>query len=226
VRITSGTFAGSVGPLEYVLNEPDSPDGAERTAVVCHPHPLHGGTLHTRIVFQMACALAEMGMPTLRFNFRGVGASAGKHDRGIGETDDTRAAIEYMAARYSRPIVLGGFSFGCAVALRLLASESPPGVERFVGVGLPASSEVGTRLPEALMWSGPKLFISGTRDQYGSVAAVTRFVDLLAPPKRLIWIEGADHFLNGHLEEFRGALRAHLLSDWRGAAGEVERRDK
>jgi alpha/beta superfamily hydrolase len=180
--------------------------------VVCHAHPLYGGTLHTRTVFHLARALVEMNMPVLRFNFRGVGRSAGTFDGGAGETDDLNAALGYVGRRFSLSTVLGGFSFGAAIALRALTSDQPQ-VERFIGVGLPANSAVGTLLPAALKWNGAKLFISGSRDQYGSVEAVTRYFDSLREPKRLIWVPEADHFLSGRMDEFRALVQQNLFLD-------------
>jgi alpha/beta superfamily hydrolase len=193
-----------------VLNEPSADSPARYCAVVCHAHPLHGGTLHTRVVFHLARALAEISIPVLRFNFRGVEKSEGAFGHGTGEADDTRAAVDYMLSRYSLPLILGGFSFGCSVALHVLADGSRA-VERFVGVGVPATSSVGTTLPVNLPPAIPKLFISGTQDKYGSVASVQRYFDHLQPPKKLIWFEGADHFLTGRMDEFRASVQQNLF---------------
>jgi alpha/beta superfamily hydrolase len=181
--------------------------GPKRVAVVCHPHPLHGGTLHTRLVFHAARALQEMNIPTLRFNFRGVGRSGGVHDHGRGEVRDLEAALDFMSVRYGLPLVLGGFSFGSMVALHYLEARTDARVERLAAFGLPIRSG---QPPAKLAWIGPKLFISGTEDEFGEVGEMEGYVAGLASPRRLVWVEGADHFLAGRMDEFRDLLRANL----------------
>ena len=206
-RVTSGTFAGPAGPLEYIFNEPEETGSIRRAALLCHPHPLFGGTMNTRIVFHMNRALNEMGMPVLRFNFRGVGGSGGEHDHGQGEMEDAQAALAFLRERYPLPVVLGGFSFGSAVVLDLLARSEMPAVERALIVGVPV---VRRPMPETLIWTGPKLFISGGRDEFGSAEAVRAYFDRLEQPKRLIFFDEADHFLTGRMDEFRNTLAANL----------------
>lgn len=206
-RVTTGTLPGPAGPLEYVLNEPEESGEVRRAALLCHPHPLFGGTMHTRIVFHMNRTLNEMGMPVLRFNFRGVGRSGGEHDQGRGEMDDALAALAFLRERYPVPVVLGGFSFGSAVVLDLLASRGLPEVERAIIAGVPM---VRRPMPAPLQWKGPKLFVSGTEDEFGSVAAIRDYYNRLEEPKRLLLFEGADHFLTGRMDEFRTTLAANL----------------
>lgn len=213
-RVTTGTLPGPVGPLEYVWNEPEETGAVRRAALLCHPHPLFGGTMHTRIVFHMNRALNEMGMPVLRFNFRGVGQSGGEHDEGRGEREDALAALRFLRERYPVPVVLGGFSFGSTVVLDLLANRALPEVERAVIAGVPL---VRRRMPVPMRWKGPKLFISGTRDEFGSVAAIREYFNRLEEPKRLLLFDEADHFLTGRMDEFRETLAANL--DFEGEAG-------
>lgn len=215
-RVTTGTLQGPAGPLEYVLNEPDETGAARRAALLCHPHPLFGGTMHTRIVFHMNRALNDLGLPVLRFNFRGVGRSGGEHDEGRGEMDDALAALAFLRERYRLPVVLGGFSFGSAVVLNLLASRELPEVERALIAGVPLT---GRPMPAPLRWMGPKLFLSGTEDKFGPVEAVRAYVNRLEEPKQLLLFDGADHFLTGRMDEFRATLAANL--DFEEQAGWV-----
>jgi alpha/beta superfamily hydrolase len=206
-RITTGSFDGPAGALEYVLNEPETTAAITRAAVLCHPHPLHGGTMHTRLLFHAARALQEMGVPVLRFNFRGVGKSVGQHDNGRGEVDDLRSALGFMQSSYPLPMVLGGFSFGSVVALRYLTHDDAPAVQRLLALGIPASTAA---LPGPLRWHGPKLFISGGEDPFGHQPDIERYFATLNEPKRLICLEGADHFLTGHMDEFRALIQNNL----------------
>ncbi len=198
---------GPVGDLEYVLNEPDEGAAFVRGAVACHPHPQFGGTLHSRTIFQAGRSLAAMGLPVLRFNFRGVGRSQGAFDNGKGETQDVRAALEFAAARWNRPLVLAGFSFGSFVALRYLERQADARVERLLAVGAPAS---GGHLPTDLAWHGPQLFISGTDDSFGGGVQLDDYVARLPPPKRLCWLAGADHFLTDRAADFDRLIQENL----------------
>lgn len=172
--------------------------------------------MHTRIVFHMNRALNDLGLPVLRFNFRGVGRSGGEHDEGRGEMDDALAALAFLRERYRLPVVLGGFSFGSAVVLNLLASRELPEVERALIAGVPLT---GRPMPAPLRWMGPKLFLSGTEDKFGPVEAVRAYVNRLEEPKRLLLFDGADHFLTGRMDEFRATLAANL--DFEEQAGWV-----
>ncbi len=209
-RITTGTLAGPAGALEYLLNEPTGEvagRGAGLAAVAAHPHPRFGGTMHSRTVFYIARALESLGMPVLRFNFRGVGKSQGAHDEGRGEIEDLRAALDWMAARFPRPIVLAGFSFGSMVAMRYLAAHRDRRVASYLGVGFPAKNEAA---PAAWAWQGPKLLISGTNDVFATPEQLGAAAARLPPPREWYWIEGADHYLTGHYESFRALVHEHL----------------
>ncbi len=207
-QLIAGVLPGPAGDLEFMLQLPLAP-GA-RAALVCHPHPLHGGTLHTRIVYHLARGFYEMGMPVLRFNFRGVGKSAGEYGFGHGEVDDLAAALAFLRQRFPVPIVLAGFSFGSVMALRYLARQDDRGIERLVAAGLPVDREP---LPQELAWRGPKLLISGDRDEFASPAGLEAACARLEEPKRMLWFPGADHFLNGRMDELRRRLAENLDFD-------------
>jgi len=207
------SLAAGSGTIETIVNEAAPEAGApaleieRRIAVVCHPHPLYGGTMHTRIVFHAAQALSRMGMPVVRFNFRGVGRSTGSYDHGRGEQDDLRAVMNFARARFpSRPLVLAGFSFGATVVTKLLAAEAPPDVVQAVLLGLPVDRG---DLPRHWRWQGPKLMISGEQDEFASTASLEAFFAELDAPKQRVWLPG-DHFLAGHMDAFRAALTERL----------------
>jgi alpha/beta superfamily hydrolase len=200
-RIESHTIAGPAGDLEALLEEPE--DGAPHTAtVVCHPHPLYGGAMHNKVVYRLARGLRRAGMVVLRFNFRGVGHSQGVHAHLTGEIEDARAALAWLRARYPNlPFALAGFSFGARVVTRLAC-----GVEgaRFVlAAGFP------TRMGEADYLEAcavPKIFLQSTRDEFGPPAELVALYARLPEPKRLIYIEAADHFFAGGLDELEEAV--------------------
>ncbi len=179
-----------------------------RVALVCHPHPLYGGTMHNKVVFRAAKAAIEVGLPTLRFNFRGAGKSAGNHASGVGEREDVRAALDFLAARFpGLPVCLMGFSFGSWVGLAVGATD--PRVSTLVGLGVPVDSSDFSFLLDVRK---PKLLIQGTRDEFGSRAEVQALYDRLAEPKQIHWVQDADHFFTGKLEEVQKALREFLAS--------------
>ncbi len=202
---------GPAGRLEALLNG-GAPD-ATHAALVCHPHPLFGGTLHNKVVFHTMKALNSFGFPVLRFNFRGAGLSQGEHDNGEGEVDDVRAALNWLDAEFRLPLVFTGFSFGAAVGLRAACPDAR--VKAVIGVGTPvgpvaADSEVPRTydfdfLPHCVK---PKLFISGARDQFGPRTKLEALVASALEPKKLVIIEGADHFFEGRLRELREAIEA------------------
>lgn len=192
---------GPAGRLEAMLWTVPSPD---RVALVCHPHPLFGGTMHNKVVYQAAKALHRRGMAVLRFNFRGAGLSEGTHDKGRGEQDDVRAALDYLAREFpSRPILLAGFSFGSVVGLK--AGCADPRVEKLIGLGIPVNDSDLTYLRTC---GKPKLIIQGGNDQFGSRANVESLFSTLPEPKRLVIVEGVDHFFAGKLQEVGAAIEA------------------
>jgi len=197
---------GPAGRLEATLWTTPV-DDPKSVAVVCHPHPLYGGTMHNKVVYRAAQALHQCGMPVLRFNFRGAGLSEGMHDNGRGEKDDVRAALDYLAQKFpGRPILLAGFSFGSWVGLRVGCADSR--VTRLIGLGLPVDSTDFNYLRGC---AKPKLIIQGGSDQYGSRANIEALFATLPEPKQIAVVEGADHFFTGQLQEISAAI-----TDWIG----------
>jgi len=195
---------GPAGRLEALLWTAHAADPSF-AALVCHPHPLYGGTMHNKVVYQTAKALHQLGAPVLRFNFRGAGQSEGEHDRGAGEQDDVRAALDYLAAEFpGKPIVLAGFSFGSWVGLRVGCED--PRVSRLIALGLPVDNVDASYLKAC---TKPKLFIQGANDQFGSREKLEALFGELPEPKRLVFVGGADHFFEGHLDEV-----GPIIHDW------------
>lgn len=200
---------GPAGRLEALLNA--GAENATHAAVVCHPHPLFGGTLHNKVIFHTMKALNGFGFPVLRFNFRGTGLSEGEHDHGIGEVEDVRTALGWLDHAFHLPLIFGGFSFGAAVGLRASCSDSR--VEALIGVGVPvAPVAADTEEPRTYTFdflrecAKPKLFVSGARDQFGPRPKLEALVASVPEPKKLVIIEGADHFFEGRLRELREAV--------------------
>jgi hypothetical protein len=207
--IRSLFLQGPAGRLEALLNAGAA--DATHAAVVCHPHPLFGGTLHNKVVFHTMKALNSFGFPVLRFNFRGTGLSHGEHDNGNGEVEDVRTALDFLDAEFHLPIVFAGFSFGAAVGLRAAARD--PRVTALIGVGVPAIPvAAGEETPRVYTFEflrdciKPKLFVSGGRDQFGPRTKLEELVASVPEPKKLMIIEGADHFFEGRLRELRAAI--------------------
>src|SRR6202046_1917725 len=198
-------LTGTAGRLEALLWTVPIAD-PPLVAVVCHPHPLFGGTMHNKVVYQTAKALHLRDIPVLRFNFRGAGQSEGVHDRGVGERDDVCAALDYLSGEFpQRPILLAGFSFGSMVGLRVGCAD--PRVSDLIGLGLPVDHSDLTYLRDC---AKAKLILQGGNDQFGSRANVEALFATLPEPKRLVIVEGADHFFAGQLERVRGAIDAWL----------------
>ncbi len=197
--------------MEALLNA--GAGNATHAAVVCHPHPLFGGTLHNKVVFHTMKALNSFGFPVLRFNFRGTGLSQGEHDHGNGEVDDVRAALDWLDREFHLPLVFAGFSFGAAVGLRAACPDARVGA--VIGVGTPVAPVAGgAEEPRVYTFDfmsdcvKPKLLVSGARDQFGPRAKLEALLAAMAEPKRLVVIEGADHFFEGRLRELREAIEA------------------
>jgi alpha/beta superfamily hydrolase len=205
--IRSLSLAGSAGRLEALLNG-GSPN-ATHAAVVCHPHPLYGGTLHNKVVFHAMKALNSFGFPVLRFNFRGAGLSEGEHSNGVDEVEDVRAAMAWLEREYVLPIIFAGFSFGAAVGLR--ATYADTRVPALIALGLPAVP-IENRIYDfefLRTCTKPKLFVSGARDEFGPPGKLEALVDTFADPKKLVRIEAGDHFFEGRLREMRTTIE-----DW------------
>ncbi len=174
-------------------------------AVVCHAHPLHGGIMHFKPVFRAAQALQSVGLAALRFNFRGVGRSDGAHDFGVGEQEDARAALFEMERRFpGLPLVLGGFSFGSAVALRVAARD--PRVRAVLALGYPLARE-GDRAPLDAVRQ-PRLFVQGENDEFGPGAALRALVESLPPPHDVVVVPGSDHYFTERLAALQAAIRS------------------
>ena len=197
---------GPAGRLEAMLWTTAAASAGNLVALVCHPHPLFGGTMHNKVVYQAAKALHRKGMPVLRFNFRGVGLSEGEHNRGRGEQHDIRTALDYLAKEFpARPILLAGFSFGSWVGL-LVGCEDHR-VTSLIGLGIPVNKSDLSYLASC---AKPKLFIQGENDEFGARANVEEFVATLPEPKRLVIVPGADHFFTGKLPEVGAAIDAWI----------------
>ncbi|HJZ63906.1 MAG TPA: alpha/beta family hydrolase [Candidatus Acidoferrum sp.] len=195
-------LAGPVGKLEAVLWTPGHGTQPRFAAVVCHPHPLFGGTLHNKVVYQAAKALDGQHGAVLRFNFRGTGLSEGRHDRGIGECEDVRAALDFLAAEYSGlPLLLAGFSFGCWVGLRVGCQDTR--VQGLIGIGAPVNNSDFSYLETC---EKPKLFVHGSNDEFGDVFRLERFVEKLPGEKQLVVVDGVDHFFKGKIEDLGEAI--------------------
>jgi len=209
-RIESHLIEGPAGRLEGLLEEPEDAEPRE-ACLVCHPHPLFGGTMHNKVVYRIARGMRRAGAVVLRFNFRGVGGSEGVHSQGAGEVEDARAALGFLRERYpDLPYSMAGFSFGSRVIMRL-------------GCSL-AASLVGSRVPVRLIAAGfptrrgrfdylatcriPKYFVQSTIDEHGPKEELEGAFQWFAEPKRLEFIEAGDHFFAGALEKLEEAVVA------------------
>jgi len=188
---------GPAGRLEAVLNtgRPHAP----YAALVCHPHPAGGGTMHNKVVYHAMKVFSALGLSVLRFNFRGVGLSQGSHDHGDGEQGDVHAALDWLDAEFHRPILFAGFSFGAQVGLRACCTDER--VRALIALGLPVQA-TGRKytygfLPQC---SAPKLFISGDHDEFAPCELLAAIFQSTPEPRRLAWIAGADHFFQGTRE--------------------------
>jgi len=214
-KIYSVDLTGPAGRLEAVVNEgnPDAPC----SALVCHPHPLGGGTLHNKVVYHSMKTLNApewgLGWPVLRFNFRGTGLSEGVHD-GNAETGDVQAAIDWLDNAYGRPVVVVGFSFGAVMSLKAVCERAAAGnssVRAIAALGLPTNA-LGREYGYSFLknCSVPKIFLSGDRDQFAPTAALAKVAEAASEPKKLVLVPAADHFFNGCLEPMQRALAAWL----------------
>ncbi len=193
-------FRGPAGALEGLWKEAS---GRRRgSAVFAHPHPLHGGTMHNKVVYRAVQALTRSGYDTLRFNFRGVGLSEGRYDAGHGEAEDFRAALDEAQRTAGLPIAAGGFSFGSAVCLKASARDTR--LETFIVLGLPLATESGRMVPRPAV---PSLFVVGENDTFGPPAELARF---LGGTHRMVVVPGADHFFEGQLEALGETIAGFL----------------
>jgi alpha/beta superfamily hydrolase len=194
-------IAGPAGVLEARVEDP-APDAPPRAVgVVCHPHPLHGGTMQNKVVHTLARAMQQVGIPTVRFNFRGVGASGGAYADGVGEIDDALAAIAWARARWNcETLCLAGFSFGSAVALQACAAAAPAAL-------ITVAPPVGRLLVHPVARPGcPWLVVQGDRDELVDFTTVQSWVDAYDPPPEFAPMQGAEHFFHGRLGELRSVV--------------------
>jgi alpha/beta superfamily hydrolase len=204
-RIESLFVPGPAGRLEALLEEPENGEPSE-ACLVCHPHPLFGGTMHNKVVYRTARGLRRSGSVVLRFNFRGVNLSEGVHDDGNGEVEDARAALQVLRERYpDLPYALAGFSFGSRVALRLGCSLHGEPPERLIAVGFPTRLGSWDHLAHCAV---PKYFIHSTIDEFGPRTALEAAFETFSEPKQLEFIEAGDHFFAGSLEKLENAVAA------------------
>jgi len=214
---------GPTGVLEALLDEPSpdrgvnregllergQPAGARAAVVFGHPHPQMGGSMHTKVVYQASKALARIGCAVVRFNFRGVGRSAGMWDEGRGEADDFGAVLEFTRSRYpTLPLWVAGMSFGSWIALE--AGVADAGVTTLIGVSMPTGRYDFGRIQSS---TKPKFFIHGERDEVCPLKDIREFYAKAADPKELVIIDAADHLFDGRVGEVADAIE-ELLEDW------------
>jgi alpha/beta superfamily hydrolase len=202
-RIESVFVPGPAGRLEGLIEEPE--DAAPREiALVCHPHPQHGGTMHNKVVYRMARGLRRAGAVVMRFNYRGVNLSQGSYDHGEGELEDARACLAFIRDRYpDLPFTLAGFSFGSRIVLRLGCGGV--GARRIVAAGFPSIFKDRSYLDGCTV---PRIFVQSSNDQYGPIMEIDPIVQALPEPKRLIVVEAQDHFFAGGLDRLEEVIAA------------------
>ena len=197
---------GPVGRLESILWTPTRAGTPPLAALICHPHPLFGGTMHNKVVYNAAKTMDALGIPTLRFNFRGAGLSAGEHDKGGGEQGDAQTALDFLAAQFPAiPLLLAGFSFGSVVGLAVGCRDTR--AIELIGLGLPVNSADVSFLRDCFK---PKLFVHGANDQFGERKKIEQVVASLPGENQLVIVEGADHFFAGHIDECNAVIEGWL----------------
>jgi uncharacterized protein len=191
------------GRLEAILKEPT--DKWRGVALVAHPHPLGGGTMHNKVVYRAAVGLIEAGLVALRFNFRGVGLSTGTHGEGVGEKDDIRTALDYLSENYPHEeITFAGFSFGSRFGIETVLDDDR--IVRLVSIGTPVDKYDYSFLQKC---AKPILFVHGDRDEFGKVENLRKLFDSLECEKELVMFENCGHFFDKHLNELKDTVR-----DW------------
>ncbi|MFL6351272.1 MAG: alpha/beta hydrolase [Bryobacteraceae bacterium] len=208
-RIESFFIAGCSGNLEALLEEPEEMAPVQ-AALVCHPHPQHGGTMHNKVVYRLARGLRKSGCVVLRFNYRGVNLSEGEYDHGYGETDDGLAALHELQRRYSDlPLLAAGFSFGSRIVTRLASQQ--PGISRLILVGFPVNYPDREYLYQIRI---PKYFVQSTHDEFGPCPEFTSFYESLPEPRHLDWVEAEDHFFKGGLDTYERVIEQVGRMHW------------
>ncbi|MDQ3635096.1 MAG: alpha/beta hydrolase [Aridibacter sp.] len=196
----------SHGKLEAILKEPKGE--AKGSALVCHPHPLGGGTMHNKVVYRAAAGLIDAGLITLRFNFRGVGNSSGEHDDGRGETQDVLDALTYLTENYPNlPVTLAGFSFGSRVGMELGMNDDR--IVRLISIGTPVDKYKDYEFLENLR--KPILFVHGDEDEFGSVETLNELIAKVSAvtDTSVEIFQNCGHFFEGHLTQLR-----NVIHDW------------
>ncbi|MGI8470362.1 MAG: alpha/beta hydrolase [Pyrinomonadaceae bacterium] len=194
------------GRLEAILKEPAN--AIKGAALVAHPHPLGGGTMHNKVVFRAAAGLVEARLATLRFNFRGVGNSTGTHDEGRGEQDDIRTALDYLNENYpNEKITFAGFSFGSRIGAETVLDDAR--VQRIISIGTPVDKYDYSFLRACRK---PILFVHGDSDEFGSIENLQKLFNSLECEKELIIFENCGHFFDKHLNELKDAVRDWTIS--------------
>jgi uncharacterized protein len=207
-------LSGPAGRIETILWSiaEKAGDAPPLAAVVCHPHPLFGGTMHNKVVYQTAKTIHQFRLPVARFNFRGVGLSEGTHDKGLGETDDVLAVLDFLAAEFPRvPLLVAGFSFGSWVGLRAGCGDAR--VVELIGLGLPVGDLDSRSFSYLESCDKPKLLVSGEFDRFGPPKKLRAMVEQFPPNARdntrVAIVTGGDHFFAGHLAELD-----HTIAEW------------
>lgn len=196
-RIESFFVAGPAGRLEAVLEEPEHGAAAE-AALVCHPNPQGGGTMHNKVVYRLARGLRKAGCVVLRFNYRGVNLSEGTFAHGVGETDDARVVLAELRRRFpDLPVAMAGFSFGSRIALRIALED--PLVARVIAVGFPTKYPKNEYVRDV---TTKKYFIQSTNDEFGPRTDMQDFFATLKEPKEITWVESEDHFFRNSLDAY------------------------
>lgn len=195
----------SHGKLEAILKEPKGePKGV---SLVCHPHPLGGGTMHNKVVYRAAAGLIDAGLVALRFNFRGVGNSTGEHGEGRGELDDIRAALDFLSENHpALPITLAGFSFGSYTGSQIALEDDR--IVRLISIGTPVGKYDFSHLKDLRV---PILFVHGDRDEFGPVEDLNETVALVSAEARLVVFQDCGHFFENHLSQLRDAIHDWVL---------------
>lgn len=201
-RLETHFLAGPAGRLESLLEEPEQGEPTQ-AALVCHPHPQHGGTMHNKVVYRTARGLRRAGAVVLRFNYRGVNLSEGAYADGEGEFEDARVELAWLRARYPElPFTVAGFSFGSRIALRLAAEE--PMAARAIAIGFPTRYRDFDRFLRAPV---PRVFVQSTNDEHGPRPEFEEFFGQVEGAKKLVWIESRDHFFVDAQTELEEAIR-------------------
>jgi alpha/beta superfamily hydrolase len=209
-KIESLFLPGPAGRLEALVEEPEDASPAEaglsgagpEAALVCHPHPQYGGTMHNKVVYRIARGLRRAGAVVLRFNYRGVNLSEGTYAHGGGELEDARVALAYLRGRYPElPVTLAGFSFGSRIVLRLACEEGP--IRRVIAVGFPSTVKERGFLYQCTV---PRIFVQSTHDEFGPLQEWKPMIEELPEPKKIILVEAQDHFFAGSLDTLEAEI--------------------